>query len=418
MLRGTLVAVRPTLHTGRAEAVAGHPTVSWVEKLSRGIDPHRVHRSTLPLSTHRRPAAPLHWEECPACHRGSRYCRRMASVEAVDGVPALGRLEAVDPRSVWAHEANGFTPWLLKNADVLGDALGMDLTLSAAEHPVGGFALDLIGVDEAANERVIIENQLEHTDHTHLGQLITYAGGTDAVNVVWVATSFREEHRAALDWLNARTDESTRFFGIEISAVRIGDSPPAPLFRVVVQPNDWGKKVKASARSEANANARTLAYQEFWTSLLDLVHRRGLSWTKSRKGYAQNWQALPAGMTGVAFNCTLGKSGLCSEIYFQDRDPAVNDARFAAAQEKRKEIEAAYGGRLSFEPLVGKKGCRIADYRPGDISQTDLWSEFLEWFVTSQTQLRKAIAAVGGFTGLTASAKVDNSGQLSLSEPT
>lgn len=153
----------------------------------------------------------------------------------------MGRLEPVALREVWAHEALAFTPWLLANADVLGEVLDMDLEIMAAEHPVGGFALDLIATDLRSNERVIIENQIETTDHLHLGQLLTYAGGTDPANIVWIAAAFRDEHRAALDWLNLRTDPDTRFFGVEISAVRIGDSPPAPLFQVVAKPNDWAR---------------------------------------------------------------------------------------------------------------------------------------------------------------------------------
>lgn len=188
----------------------------------------------------------------------------MTSVDASKGLPMLGKLELLDVRQVWKHEAHTFTPWLLANADVLGELLGMDLVLSSAEHPVGGFSLDLIGVNETTNETVIIENQLTKTDHGHLGQLLTCAGGTDPVNVVWIATEFREEHRAALDWLNGRTDGNTRFFGIEISAVRIGESVPAPLMRLVAQPNNWGKKVKAIAKGDTAASDRAMAYQEFW----------------------------------------------------------------------------------------------------------------------------------------------------------
>lgn len=160
---------------------------------------------------------------------------------------ALGRLEPVDPRDVWPSEAQDFTPWLLANAQALSEAVGMDLNLEAAEHPIGGFSLDLIGVDTATGDRVIVENQLEVSDHSHLGQILTYAGGTDPVNVLWLATSFREEHRAALEWLNERTNESTRFFAVRIQVVRIGTSSPAPLFTLVVQPNDWGKKVRVNA---------------------------------------------------------------------------------------------------------------------------------------------------------------------------
>ncbi|KRD41302.1 hypothetical protein ASE38_16955 [Cellulomonas sp. Root930] len=159
---------------------------------------------------------------------------------------AVGRLERVPLRDVWPHEAHALTPWLLANADVLADVLGMDLELSAAEHPVGQFSLDLVGVVRGTDEVVIVENQLEPSDHTHLGQILTYAGGTDASHIVWVAPRFRDEHRAALEWLNARTDTQTRFFAVQIDAVRIGTSLPAPLMELVVRPNDWEKTVKAS----------------------------------------------------------------------------------------------------------------------------------------------------------------------------
>jgi hypothetical protein len=164
-------------------------------------------------------------------------------------VVELGRLEQVDPRAIWTHEARDFTPWLLASSDVLSEALGMDLDLEAAEHRVGEFSLDLIGTDRANGGVVIVENQLGVSDHEHLGQILTYAGGTNPVHVVWIATGFREEHRAALEWLNDRTDETTRFFAVQLQAVRIGGSPPAPALALVVRPNDWGKQVRASTGS-------------------------------------------------------------------------------------------------------------------------------------------------------------------------
>jgi hypothetical protein len=144
----------------------------------------------------------------------------------------------------------------------------MDLVLDVAEHPVGGFSLDLLGRDEATDSVVIVENQLEQSDHLHLGQILTYAAGTDPATIVWIATSFREEHRAAIDWLNERTDEDTRFFGIEIDVVRIGDSPPAPNFRLVAKPNDWGKQVKAAV-TPGYASERSKTYREFWEATLN-----------------------------------------------------------------------------------------------------------------------------------------------------
>lgn len=191
------------------------------------------------------------------------------------GLPPLGRLSQVPPHAVWPHEALDFTPWLLDNADVLSDVLGMDLELEAAEHPIGGFSLDLIGKDRASGERVIIENQLETSNHGHLGQILTYAGGTDPSTIIWVAPAFRDEHRAALEWLNERTDENTRFFAVQVSVVKIGDSLPAPLLTLVVQPNDWGKAVKAttSAASKRWTREDLLAALRDggWSALADSI---------------------------------------------------------------------------------------------------------------------------------------------------
>jgi hypothetical protein len=142
--------------------------------------------------------------------------------------PDLGSLIVVDPKEVWSHEAQVFTPWLLNNPQVLEDLLGMELELEVAEHPVGDFSLDLRGRDLSDNSVIIVENQLSQSDHGHLGQILTYAGGTSPSTIVWITTGFRPEHRAALDWLNEHTDPDTRFFGVEIEVVQIAGSPPRP----------------------------------------------------------------------------------------------------------------------------------------------------------------------------------------------
>jgi len=157
----------------------------------------------------------------------------------------LSKLEVLDPRSVWLREAHDFTPWLLAHADALGEVLGIDVEPTANEHPVGSFALDLIGRDLTNDCVLIVENQLTATDHGHLGQIVTYAAGADAGTVVWMATAFREEHRQALGWLNNLSEGNARFFGVEIGAVRIADSPPAPLFKLSVQATCQGVKIMA-----------------------------------------------------------------------------------------------------------------------------------------------------------------------------
>lgn len=309
--------------------------------------------------------------------------------------PALGRLTAVQPREVWPHEARNFTPWLLSNADVLADLLGMDLELHAAEHPVGGFSLDLIGRDAATDQVVIVENQLETSDHTHLGQILTYAAGTNPTTIVWVAPSFRPEHRAALDWLNARTDEHTRFFGVEIGVMRIGDSLPAPAFKLVAQPNDWEKTVR-TATAQPGGGPKGALYQGFWEAFYAELAVRHPGWTRASGRSTSDFIGLNAGVPAVRFYIAFPKRGLQCSVTFEHPDPAVNTDRFAWMLERRQVIEGAYGGTLEFEDLATRKSTRIADYFPGaDIESSTSWDEYRRWAIDRIGRLRKAFGAVG-----------------------
>ena len=165
----------------------------------------------------------------------------------------LGCLESVDVRSVWEHEANQFTPWLAepRNLNALGEALQIDLELEAQEVQVGPFRADILAKNTADETLVLVENQMGKTDHRHLGQVLTYAAGLKASTVVWLATSFSEEHKAALDWLNSFSNDSVRFFGVVIELWQIGNSLPAPQFHVVCQPNEWGKSIQKEATALA-----------------------------------------------------------------------------------------------------------------------------------------------------------------------
>ena len=155
-------------------------------------------------------------------------------------MPDIARLEPVDLREVWRNEASDFTPWLADNLDRLGEALGMDLELVQTEAPVGSFSLDIQARDANGDRKVVIENQLEQTNHDHLGKVLTYAAGNDADVMVWVVRDFRDEHRQALDWLNQRTSEETEFWGVVVRAV-IGNSAPAPVFDVFHVPTHSGR---------------------------------------------------------------------------------------------------------------------------------------------------------------------------------
>jgi len=318
----------------------------------------------------------------------------------------IGRLRRSDARQVWPHEAADFTPWLLQNGDALGEVLGMDLELSEAEHNVGRFSLDLIGTDTNTGDRVIIENQLERSDHSHLGQILTYAGGTDARNIVWIADEIRSEHRAALDWLNERTDEQTRFFAVEISAVQIGESAFAPLFEVVVQPNDWQKVVRSSTSTGAYSQTAEM-YREFWGLFLDELHHRHPGWTNTRKPLPQSWMTFPTGVSDVKFAAVAIRDFLRVEIYFSSRSREVNDLNFEKVELHKDEIERVFGDTLKWDKLDDKKACRISFSRPGGISNESNWNEQVAWLVDKAGGLRSAIEAVGGMSTLLNSPRGD-----------
>jgi hypothetical protein len=305
----------------------------------------------------------------------------------------LGRLEGLDLREIWASEPHDFTPWLLENADALGEILGIDLELSGAEYAVGDFALDLIGRDLTNNCVIVVENQLTSTDHVHLGQTITYAAGTDARTIVWIAREFREEHRQALDFLNELGGEDVRFFGVEISAVRIADSPAAPLFRLRAQPNDWHAQVAANARSASRQSGRAALYQAFWAKFLDRVKVERPGWTHARKPQPLNWFSMSSPLKGAtSFAACFGQGGkLRSELYIDDEDPEKAAALYRSLFAAKEIIDGAYGKALSWEELPDKRASRIADYTDGDISDEGSMGAQIDWFIETGSRLREAI---------------------------
>lgn len=307
----------------------------------------------------------------------------------------LGKLEQVDPRSLWQHEAHDFTPWLLANADRLSEALGIDLEFEATEHQVGGYSLDLVGRDLTNDAVLIVENQLATTDHSHLGQVLTYAAGTGASTIVWIATAFREEHRQALDWLNESTGDKTHFFGIELQVVKIGDSPNAPLFNVVVQPNDWQKQVRTATQTGAVSEKGAL-YVQFWTQFLEQVREKHPEWTRARTRGPHNWLVMSAPIKGCGFSSSFSQGDrLRHELYIDTGDGDRNLELFEYLRDRKDQIETAYGRALSWEELPTRRACRIADYKEGaSVMDKDRYDEFIEWFLDAGTRLRAALGAI------------------------
>ena len=163
-------------------------------------------------------------------------------------IPELGKLEEVDLRQAWPHEARSFTPWLSENIEMLSSVIGIPLELEGQEVAVEQFSADILARNPRDDSRVLIENQLEQSDHGHIGQIMTYLAGLDVNTVIWIAASFREPHLSAIRWLNDHTIEPFAFFAIKLSIVRIADSPMAPVFEVVVKPNTWERQLQSISK--------------------------------------------------------------------------------------------------------------------------------------------------------------------------
>ena len=292
----------------------------------------------------------------------------------------FGKLEKVDLRLLWTGEASEFTPWLAQEGNIaeLGDALGIELEVQQQEHRVGIFRADILCKDVITDHFVLIENQLERTDHTHLGQLMTYAAGLEAVTIIWIAKSFAEEHRAALDWLNNITDESINFFGVEIEAYKIGDSLPAPNFNIIAKPNDWSRSVKVSTTSGKVTDTQQFQL-EYWIALKKYLVEKGSS-LRCANPYPQHW-----------LNFSLGKSNfnisaICSvRDNFIRIDVNINETGSKNRFNKLKtlyesELKSQFGEDFTWNELPNAKYSAINIKKDADVRDRNLWREQHEWF--------------------------------------
>ena len=293
----------------------------------------------------------------------------------------LSKLERVPLREAWKHEANDFTPWLAEseNLNTLAEALGLgELELVATEHWVGEFKLDILCTDGV--DQVIIENQLEKTNHSHLGQIITYAAGIGAKKVIWVAESFRQEHVAALEFLNQNTTDELNFFAVEVELWRIGESPLAPNFEVVVKPNEWAKAGREQAKAAATATPAKQRHLKLWTELVDELAKRAPN-IRPQKPRPQHWLNNKIGRAGFALNPTASNkdSRLGVEVYISHDD---SKQMFQILLEKKNAIEQQLGFELDWQQLPEAQACRIATWRmQSPLDDESKWPAYIDWFV-------------------------------------
>ena len=305
----------------------------------------------------------------------------------------LGRLAPVDVRSVWAIEDRDFTPWLARpeNIGLLAETLQLgELEIEATERDVGRFSADIVARDQNGSI-VLIENQLEPTNHKHLGQVLTYLAGLEGdASVIWIATEFLEEHRAAIDWLNANTNEHFDFFGVEIEVVKIGSSEPAPRFNIVAKPNDWSRDVRSTARQvgEAPLNDRHRVLLAYWASFAAFLERKKSSFhiTRPNKHMWYSFRGFGRGGFSINASASVEYHRIGVEVYIS-RDSDKSAIRALEAQ--RAQIETEFGEPLEWQELPGRQASRVVIYRKDtDPADEATWQEQHEWMLSKMKRFQ------------------------------
>lgn len=302
--------------------------------------------------------------------------------------PSLGNLRRVDPRTMWPNEATHFTPWLAHpdNINRLGEAIGFELEVEHTEVAVGPFAADILARETATGNYVVIENQLNRTDHDHLGKSLTYAATLAAKTVVWVATEFTDEHRKTLDWLNDNSVEDLSFFGVQVELWAIDESKPAVRFNVVSRPTELLRPAKVAANAELTPTRRLQL--EWWTAFRDaLLAAKALPSAQSPRG--QYWYNVALGKQGYHLSGTanVDECLIGVRVYMMHRYGA--DAALQQLLEHRTEIEQALGEPLIWNPNPEASDKVIMLQRKADIRIKDQWPEHLKWMVDAVVRLRK-----------------------------
>ena len=298
-------------------------------------------------------------------------------------MPDFASLESQEVREYWEHEAQEFTPWIaseIRAEDVseLEDSLGLDLEIIEEEKSVGRYNVDILAEVVDDNRNVVIENQLNPSDHDHLGKSIAYASGVDADIIVWISPRFHDEHRDAIQWLNENSREGVDLFAIRLEVWKIGDSEPAVRLNPVAEPSEWKEKAK---RSEGELTDTEKLQEEFWTEFRDRIEDRETP-LSARKPNPQHWYNNPIGKTGfeLAFILNSRDNQLRAELIIRD-----NAEAYRQLIDQSQQIESEFDRELTWhepeETRAGKERSRIVVTKSADVTDQDQWDEYLDWMI-------------------------------------
>ena len=299
----------------------------------------------------------------------------------------LDRLKKISLKEIWDNEAQDFTPWLAeeKNLELLSETIRTPLELEAQEKDVGPFRADILCKNTEDDSWVLIENQIDKTDHKHIGQLLTYASGLQAVTIVWIASKFTEEHRAALDWLNKITDDDFRFFGLEIELWTIGNSPAAPKFNIVSKPNNWSKTISQAAKNISEGiESETKAMQyRYWQGLIDYLENNG-SKLRTQDPRPRHWQTFAVGRSHFYIDATVNTrdSRLGIGLKIADKNHAKNFYNLLVLD--KEEIEAEMQEKLEWRELPDNTKSEIILFKNNvNLYDDKDWNAQYGWFKTN-----------------------------------
>lgn len=300
----------------------------------------------------------------------------------------LGQLKEIkDLREVWPHEALDFTPWLAEeeNIALLGDAVGLEITVDETESSVGDFNVDIFATETGTDRKIIIENQLEDTNHDHLGKLITYASGKSANIIIWVVKHAREEHKAAIEWLNNHTDDKIGFFLCEIKLYKIGASDPAVKFEVVERPNDWTKEVKR----DNSVSPLQQANYDYWVAFNDYAFKNK-NFSKNfnqRKPSFDNWMNFSIGSSRchLALTQIRSRDEISLDLYISD-----DKELFKSLFEHKIDIENQSGLAFDWRELPEKKASRILITKSAQLDEQSQWTAQFGWIMDTMIKMKTA----------------------------
>lgn len=279
----------------------------------------------------------------------------------------FGELKEVSLRSAWPHEANNFTPWLAENLDKLSQVIGIPMELVGTEMSVEQFSADIVARNPIDDSRVLIENQLGWTDHTHLGQVLTYLAGTEAHTIIWIAREFANPHLSALRWLNEHTVDPYAFFAVQVKVVQIGNSPLAPLFEVLERPNDWDRQIRVE-RESGELNEIQQYRRDFWAF-----------YNRSYPGDLQRW------FSGYRnSNVFINIDGLVVSLYLY----SWGQGNYLSWERSRQDQESRR--RLAY--VVERFGEDRRGLTPAYCKNRENWGEMAEWFHNALERYRELIA--------------------------